>query len=92
MAREDSDGSAVEKDVGFEIDKELMGRFLAGGIVESRTSAGADDNTSSRFSSPLIKPDVPVSSIRLSDGLHRKAHAIRGGGPSRRTLSSPKIR
>src|SRR5271165_3414218 len=23
-----------------------------------------------RFSSPLIKPDVPISSIRLSDGLH----------------------
>jgi hypothetical protein len=34
MAREDSDGSAVEKDVGFEIDKELMGRFLAWGIYE----------------------------------------------------------
>jgi len=34
MAREDSDGSAVEKDVGFEIDKELKGRFFAGGIYE----------------------------------------------------------
>ena len=34
MAREDSDGSAVERDVGFEIDKERMGRFLAGGIYE----------------------------------------------------------
>jgi hypothetical protein len=34
IAREDSDGSAVEKDVGFEIDKELMGRFLAWGIYE----------------------------------------------------------
>jgi hypothetical protein len=34
MAREHSDGSAVEKDVGFEIDKELKGRFLAGGIYE----------------------------------------------------------
>ena len=34
MAREDSDGSAVERDVGFEIDKELMGRFLARGIYE----------------------------------------------------------
>ncbi|MGD1080135.1 MAG: hypothetical protein ABR881_17560, partial [Candidatus Sulfotelmatobacter sp.] len=40
-------------------------------IVESRTSAGTDAETSPRFSSPLIKPDVPVSSIRLSDGLHR---------------------
>ena len=34
MACEHSDGSAVEKDVGFEIDKELKGRFLAGGIYE----------------------------------------------------------
>ncbi|MGD1081435.1 MAG: hypothetical protein ABR881_24190, partial [Candidatus Sulfotelmatobacter sp.] len=41
-------------------------------FVESRTSAGTDAETSPRFSSPLIKPDVPVSSIRLSDGLHRK--------------------
>src|SRR2546429_5437340 len=61
-------------------------------LYESRTSAGTDAEASPRFPSPLIKPDVPVSSIRLSDGLHRKAHAMRGGGPSRRTLSSPKIR
>ena len=27
-----------------------------------------------RFPSPLIKPDVPISGIRLSDWLHRKAH------------------
>ena len=27
-----------------------------------------------RFPSPLIKPDVPISRIRLSDWLHRKAH------------------
>ncbi len=26
------------------------------------------------FPSPLIKPDVPISGIRLSDWLHRKAH------------------
>ena len=31
-----------------------------------------------RFPSPLIKPDVRVSRIRLSDWLHRTAH---GGGP-----------
>jgi hypothetical protein len=30
-----------------------------------------------RFLSSLIKPDVPISGIRLSDQLHRKAH---GGG------------
>jgi hypothetical protein len=30
-----------------------------------------------RFPSSLIKPDVPISGIRLSDQLHRKAH---GGG------------
>src|SRR6266568_4184731 len=27
-----------------------------------------------RFPSPLIEPDVPISGIRLSDGLHREAH------------------
>ena len=31
-----------------------------------------------RFPSPLIEPDVPISGIRLSDWLHRKAH---GGRP-----------
>ncbi len=31
-----------------------------------------------RFLSPLIEPDVPISGIRLSDWLHRKAH---GGRP-----------
>jgi len=27
-----------------------------------------------RFLSSLIKPDVPISGIRLSDQLHREAH------------------
>ena len=40
MAREDSDGSAVEKDVGFEIVKELMGRFLAGEFMREIVSSG----------------------------------------------------
>ncbi len=31
-----------------------------------------------RFPFPLIEPDVPISGIRLSDWLHRKAH---GGRP-----------
>jgi hypothetical protein len=30
-----------------------------------------------RFPSPLIEPDVPISGIRLSDRLHRKAHDMR---------------
>jgi len=30
---------------------------------------------SARFSSPLIKPDVPISSIRPSDGFHARHHA-----------------
>ncbi len=34
-----------------------------------------------RFPSPLIEPDVPISGIRLSDWLHRKAH---GGRLARR--------
>src|SRR3954454_7468275 len=45
-----------------------------------------------RFPSPLVKPDVRISRIRLSDWLHREAH---GGGPrctrrSRSTPSAPK--
>jgi hypothetical protein len=35
-------------------------------------------SASLRFLSPLIEPDVPISGIRLSDWLHRKAH---GGRP-----------
>ncbi len=37
-----------------------------------------------RFPSPLIEPDVPISGIRLSDWLHRKAH---GGRPLRAGVS-----
>jgi len=35
--------------------------------VESRMSAGTDVVSPPRFPSPLIKPDVPISGIRLSD-------------------------
>src|SRR5262245_46458870 len=49
-------------------------------LVESRTSAGADGKAPSRFPSPLIKPDVPISSIRLSDGLHRRLTQSAGAG------------
>jgi hypothetical protein len=35
-------------------------------------------SASLRFPSPLIEPDLPISGIRLSDWLHRKAH---GGRP-----------
>jgi hypothetical protein len=46
--------------------------FLAGNWgcpvwVESRPGASTDAETPPRFPAPLIKPDVPVSSIRLSD-------------------------
>jgi hypothetical protein len=42
-----------------------------------------------RFLSPLIKPDVPVSGIRLSDWIHCRAH---GSGPrcTRRSRSTPR--
>src|SRR5712691_7770923 len=40
--------------------------------VESRTGAGTDAEAPPRFPSPLIKPDVPISGIRLSDWLHRR--------------------
>src|SRR5882724_7626967 len=40
--------------------------------VESRKSAVRGLLAAARFPSPLIKPDVPVSSIRLSDRLHHR--------------------
>ena len=43
-------------------------------IVESRRGAVLEPLAQSRFPSPLIKPDVRISRIRLSDWLHRKAH------------------
>jgi hypothetical protein len=46
------------------------------GRVEDRRG-GLGHVATLRFPSSLIKPDVPISGIRLSDQLHRKAH---GGG------------
>ena len=43
--------------------------------VELRTGAVAH-SASLRFPSPLIKPNVPISGIRLSDWFHRKAHGV----------------
>ncbi len=41
-------------------------------VEEAR--GGLGHVASLRFPSPLIEPDVPISGIRLSDWLHRKAH------------------
>jgi hypothetical protein len=43
-----------------------------------------------RFPSSLIKPDEPISGIRLSDWLHRKAHESRPliAGVGRRHLDT----
>src|SRR3984957_12098765 len=41
-------------------------------LVESRKSAVRGLLAAARFPSPLIKPDVPFSSIRLSDRLHHQ--------------------
>ena len=43
-----------------------------GAHVESRKSAVRGLLAAARFPSPLIKPDWPVSSIRLSDRLHHQ--------------------
>src|SRR4051812_1309353 len=40
--------------------------------VESRKSAVRGLLAAARFPSPLIKPDVPFSSIRLSDRIHHQ--------------------
>jgi hypothetical protein len=47
-------------------------RSVIGRVEEGRGSLGRA--ATPRFPSPLIKPDVPISSIRLSDRLHRMAH------------------
>jgi hypothetical protein len=54
--------------------------------------AGSDNEASSRFPSPFIKPDMRISRIRLSDWLHRETHE-RGALAVRlnwKTPSSPK--
>ena len=58
--------------------------------VESRMGAVAWGQwPAPRFPSPLIEPDVPVSGIRLSDWLHRKAHGVTDQGRrSRRSRPS----
>jgi len=44
-------------------------------MVESKMGAVAwGHRPAPRFPSPLIEPEVPISGVRLSDWLHRKAH------------------
>ena len=48
---------------------------VASAMVESRMGAVAWGLWPTlRFPSPLIKPNVPISGIRLSDWFHREAH------------------
>src|SRR3954464_5695587 len=53
-----------------------LGALIISRVEERRGSLG--HAATPRFPSPLIKPDVPISGIRLSDQLHREAH---DGGP-----------
>ena len=50
---------------------------MAGRVEDGR--GGLGHAATLRFPSPLIKPDVRISRIRLSDWFHRAAH----GGASR---------
>ena len=43
-----------------------------GRVEDGRGSLG--HSATLRFPSPLIKPDEPISGIRLSDWLHREVH------------------
>jgi hypothetical protein len=58
--------------------------------VEEGRGIRIEDIEASRFPSPLIKPDVRVSRIRLADWLHFTAH---GGGPiwTCRRRSTPNV-
>src|SRR6266498_3929899 len=65
------------------------------GPVESRASAGAAGAAPSRFPTPLIKPDVRISRIRLSDWLHRRltnAHPLAPADGSRPKSQTPFLR
>jgi hypothetical protein len=53
--------------------KRTLALLSLGRVEERRVTAQAF-----RFPSPLIKPDVPISGIRLSDRLHLAAV---GGAP-----------
>jgi hypothetical protein len=46
--------------------------FRNGRVEDGRGSLG--HSATPRFPSPLIKPDEPISGIRLSDWFHREAH------------------
>src|SRR5471030_533760 len=50
----------------------LLTLRLAVRQVESRLGAGTDAEAPPCFPTPLIKPDVPISGIRLSDWLRRR--------------------
>ena len=72
--------------IGFRLRRIGAARARVNG-VESRRGAVPV----ARFPSPLIKPDVPISSIRLSDRLHARptqvssAPSSSGGPPTYRT-------
>jgi len=53
----------------------------SGNAVESRMGASTGATAPPRFPSPLIKPDVPISGIRLSDWLHRRLTNARPSAP-----------
>jgi hypothetical protein len=64
-----------------------MGYVCPGRVEDGRGSLG--HSATPRFPSPLIKPNVPISGIRLSDWLHRETHAAfpkwqRAQGPEQR--------
>jgi hypothetical protein len=65
---------------------------VSGGRVEDGRGSLSHAATP-RFPSPLIEPDVRRYRIRLSDGLHRKAHgeAVRGKRSRASTPRSPWI-
>jgi hypothetical protein len=58
-------------DIGFSENFRLQA-LVPSRVEEER--GGLGHSASLRFLSPLIEPDVPISGIRLSDWLHRKAH------------------
>ena len=79
------DGSNVAGLTRLEIEYfDWFGGTQPGPVVESRKGAVPSARAPARFPSPLIKPDVPISSIRLSDRFHQPAHGRLAQNTSRK--------
>src|SRR3954469_23008560 len=95
-------GRLITWQLGLHATSHSGGRTGARSVQLSRVEEGRGTEQPygrpTRFPSPLIKPDVPVSGIRLSDRLHQRLtdaapgeHRAVATRPNPRTQPSPRI-